>query len=200
MPLISHALKVTWKQAHSNELDESACAALLPVIEDCAANVTELKSILAKVAISPTDPGWKKSFKALTSCFHDKEVAAIEASLSQSLTVINQYHGAYTLTTTGAILKKLTAAIASVPEKSDASDQVPVRHFMVPNIWSDDFSGRQEIMVRLEKVLSESDKHCRVALVGLGGVGKTRVMIEYAYRSVYSYLLPSFSANCCIQI
>jgi len=177
-------LRITWKQVHSNELDENACEALHPVIEDCAATVSELKSILEKVAIPPTDPKWKKSFKALASCFHDREVAAIEASLSQSLTVINQYHGAYTATTTGAILKKLTAAVASIPDKSDTSEQVPVRHFMVPTIWSDDFSGRQEIMIRLEQFLLESDKHCRVAIVGLGGVGKTRVMIEYAYRSV----------------
>jgi hypothetical protein len=110
-----HTLRITWKQAHSNELDENACEALCLVIEDCAASVTELKSILEKVAISPTDPGWKKSFKALASCFHDKEVAAIKASLSQSLTVINQYHGVYTATTTGAILKKLTAAVTVFP-------------------------------------------------------------------------------------
>ena len=106
----------------------------------------------------------------------------MEASLSQALTIINQYHGAYTATTTGAILKKLTAAVASIPEKPTLSDQVPVRQFMVPTIWSDDFSGRQEIMIRLNKILSESDKHCRVAILGLGGVGKTRVMIECAYR------------------
>jgi len=87
-----------------------ACEAWRPVIEDCAATVTKLKSILDKVAISPNDPGWKKSFKALASYFHDKEVAAIEASLSQLLTVINQYQGADTTTTTGTILQKLTAA------------------------------------------------------------------------------------------
>jgi polynucleotide 5'-kinase involved in rRNA processing len=107
---------------------------------------------------------------------------AIETSLSRSLTVINQYHGAFTATTTGTILRKLTAAVASIPEKSDTSEQAPVRQFIVPIIWSDDFSGRQEIMTQLEKALSESDKHCRVAIVGLGGVGKTRVMMEYAYR------------------
>jgi hypothetical protein len=118
--LISHNLRITWKQAHSSELDENACQALRPVIEDCAASVNALKSILEKVAISPTDPGWKKSFKALASCFHDKGIAAIEASLSQSLTVINQYHGVYTATATGAMLKKLTAAVASIPEKFDS--------------------------------------------------------------------------------
>lgn len=182
MPLISHALKITWKQVQSNELDETACAALHPVIVECETTISALKSILEKVAVSPTDPGWKKSFKALTSCFHDKEVATISTSLSQSLTVINQYHGAYTATTTGAILNKLTAAVTAIPEKSDAPDQIPVRHFMVPTIWSDDFSGRHEIMIQLEKILTESDKHCRLAVVGLGGVGKTRVMIEYAYR------------------
>jgi hypothetical protein len=43
--------------SYSNELDESACEALCPVIEDCAATVIALKSILDKVAISWNDPG-----------------------------------------------------------------------------------------------------------------------------------------------
>ena len=175
-------MQLTLKQAQSDELDENACKALLPVIEDCQTAIVELKAILEKVAPSPSHPEWKKSLKALTSCFHDKSVALIAASLSSSLTAINQYHGAYTATSTGKILQKLTAAVAVIPEKDDSEGDAPVRHFMIPTVWSDDFVGRKETMESLDKMMCDSDKHRRVALVGLGGIGKTRVMLEYAYR------------------
>lgn len=184
MPLISHALQLTWEQAQSSELEESACKALRPVIEDCQAGVNDLQAILEKVAPSPDDPGWKINLKALTSCFHDKEIALIAAAISNSLTVLNQYHGAYTATTTGKILQKLTAAVATSPVENDNEGDASVRHFMIPSIWSDDFTGRKEIMERLEKEMSHDEKHRRVAVVGLGGVGKTRVLLEYAYRYV----------------
>ena len=186
MPLVSQALQLTWKQAQSNELDESACKALRPVIEDCQAGISDLKAILEKVAPSPGHPEWKKNLKALTSCFHDKGIALIAASISSSLTVINQYHGAYTATSTGKILQKLTAAVATIPDRDDSEGDAPVRHFMIPAIWSNDFIGRKETMECLDKMMSDAEKHRRVALVGLGGIGKTRVMLEYAYRYVLS--------------
>lgn len=69
LPLISHALQLTWEQAQSNELDESACKALRLVIEDCQAGINNLQATMEKVAPSPDDPGWRSNFQALVSCF-----------------------------------------------------------------------------------------------------------------------------------
>jgi hypothetical protein len=182
LPLIAHALQITYQQTQSDELSKSACKALFPVINDCLREVLKLKAVLEKVAPSTTDPAWKKNLKALSSIFHDKDVAIITASLSQSLAVINQYHGAYTAATTGTILRKLTAAAAAIPVKDEAEGDPLVRHFMVPTVWSDEFTGRTETMSRLEDLMSDNDKHRRVAIIGLGGVGKTRVMLQYAYQ------------------
>lgn len=82
-------------------LDESTCKVLIPVIDNCQDDIIRVKAILEKVSISTTDPAWKKNLKAVTSVFHDKEVGVIAASLSQSLAILNQYHGAYTAATTG---------------------------------------------------------------------------------------------------
>lgn len=143
-----------------------------------------MNSILEKIAGSTTDPGspgWKRNFKALTSIFYDKDVEVIAASLSQSLHVINQYHGAYTAATTGTVLRKLTAAVAAIPDKDESHVDPSKRYFMVPNTWSDDFKGRNEVMQRLESLMFDQKKHRRVALIGLGGIGKTRIMLQYAY-------------------
>ena len=174
-------MQLTLTQAKSNDLDEKTCSVLRPVVEDCQAGIYDLKIILEKVAPSPNHPKWKNSLTALTSCFQDEKIALLSASLSSSLTAINQYHGAYTAASTGKILQKLTDAVATIPDKDDEGD-TPVRHFMIPTVWSDDFIGRKDAMDRLDQVMYDDEKHRRVAIVGLGGIGKTRLMLEYAYQ------------------
>ncbi|OBT85964.1 hypothetical protein VE02_04790 [Pseudogymnoascus sp. 03VT05] len=181
LPLISHALHITWKQTQSDELEEEACKALVPVINACNQEVLRLKAILEKVAPSAGDAGWKRNWKALTSVFHDKDVAAVAAGLAQSLTVINHYHGAYTAATAGSILQKLTA-MAEMPQKVEVEVEVPVKHFIAPTVWTDDFAGRKDTIESLEKLLAGEDKHRRISVIGLGGVGKTRLLLQYAYR------------------
>lgn len=197
MPLIAHALEITCKQAEiDDEFNESSSKVLFPVINACQLDVNKLKSILEKVAGSTFATGWKRNLKVVTSIFYDKDVEIIANSLSQSLTVINQYHGAYTAATTGTVLRKLTAAVAAIPEKEAQGDSSRF-YFMVPTVWSDEFSGRRDTMRRLENLMSNEGKHRRVAIVGLGGIGKTRVMLQYAYQSVtkltlYNNLGPNF--------
>ena len=48
---------------------------------------------------------------------------------------------------------------------------LPKIHFLVPVQWSDDFTGRDEVMAYLDSRLCLEDQHSRVALVGLGGMG-----------------------------
>lgn len=175
-------MDITRKQTQSDELDEASYKSLFLVIDSCQRDIIRLKEILEKLAPPTTDPAWKRNLKALASIFHDKEVDFIANSLSQSLALINQYHGAYTAATTGTILKKLTAAVAAIPDKNENGDDSSVLHFMVPTVWSDQFTGRKDTMERLESLMSHNDEHRRVAIIGLGGVGKTRVMLQYAYK------------------
>jgi hypothetical protein len=176
------ALQITWRQIESEELDEAACRALLPLMNDYQSSICNLKEVLDRRAPLEHDKEWKRSLKAVASLFHDKEIAAISAALAQSLAVINQYHGAYTAATTGTILRKLTAAVAAVPEKDSSQTGLLSQHFIVPIVWSDEFTGRKETLLRMEELMTNNDQHRRVAMIGLGGVGKTRVLLQYAYR------------------
>ncbi|OBT51626.1 hypothetical protein VE04_08927 [Pseudogymnoascus sp. 24MN13] len=55
---------------------------------------------------------------------------------------------------------------------------------MVPFQRDSAFVGRVDILVKISEKFMEaaSQDHSRVALVGLGGVGKSQIAIEYAYR------------------
>ena len=69
-------------------------------------------------------------------------------------------------------------------EKDDFHGIMARRHFMVSTVWKDYFTGRQETMSHIKMLMSREEKHRRVAIVGLGGIRKTRVMLQYAYRKV----------------
>ncbi|KFY40005.1 hypothetical protein V495_05647 [Pseudogymnoascus sp. VKM F-4514 (FW-929)] len=55
---------------------------------------------------------------------------------------------------------------------------------MIPFQRDASFVGREDILVKISEKLkqSASPDHGRAAIVGLGGVGKSQIVIEYAYR------------------
>ncbi|KAI9766297.1 MAG: hypothetical protein M1839_004928 [Geoglossum umbratile] len=65
-----------------------------------------------------------------------------------------------------------------------ANTSLPKSPFKTPFPRDSMFIGREDIMARIDKIYkqAESWNHTRLALVGLGGVGKSQTAIEYAYR------------------
>ncbi|KAI4940646.1 hypothetical protein J4E91_011283 [Alternaria rosae] len=55
--------------------------------------------------------------------------------------------------------------------------------FLVPFARDDMFVGREDIIAKISERRAAASSHTRVALVGLGGVGKSQIAIEYAYRT-----------------
>ncbi|KAF2027559.1 HET-domain-containing protein [Setomelanomma holmii] len=54
--------------------------------------------------------------------------------------------------------------------------------FMVPFSRDDLFVGREDIVAKISERRAAAPTHTSMALVGLGGVGKSQIAIEYAYR------------------
>ncbi|KAH9203853.1 hypothetical protein DL95DRAFT_136592 [Leptodontidium sp. 2 PMI_412] len=52
----------------------------------------------------------------------------------------------------------------------------------VPFARDPNFVGRQDVFTDLELRLCQTNSHSRAVLVGLGGVGKSQIAIEYSYR------------------
>ncbi|MCJ1452831.1 hypothetical protein MMC28_003176 [Mycoblastus sanguinarius] len=59
---------------------------------------------------------------------------------------------------------------------------MPISKFTVPFRRDVHFVGRQDILERLRVILQSPGYHNRAALVGLGGIGKSQIAIEYAWR------------------
>ncbi|OGM49971.1 hypothetical protein ABOM_001422 [Aspergillus bombycis] len=55
-------------------------------------------------------------------------------------------------------------------------------HFMIPFARNPRFVGRQDEIDRLEELISTPGRLKKIAITGLGGVGKTQVALELAYR------------------
>ncbi|OAL56153.1 hypothetical protein IQ07DRAFT_558137 [Pyrenochaeta sp. DS3sAY3a] len=53
--------------------------------------------------------------------------------------------------------------------------------FMVPFSRDPLFVGRKDVLAKISRCTAASPAHIRAALVGLGGVGKSQIAIEYAY-------------------
>lgn len=53
---------------------------------------------------------------------------------------------------------------------------------ILPFPKDDDFVGRKDVLEKIEKISHSTRQDSRVALVGLGGIGKSQIAIEYAHQ------------------
>ena len=88
----------------------------------------------------------------------------------------------YAALAAAAYAKLLLTTMTAVPTDSENSKAPPKRHFSVPLPRNSKFVARQNEINRLEHWLFDQDGSRRVAVTGLGGVGKTQVALELAYR------------------
>src|SRR4051812_14307991 len=67
---------------------------------------------------------------------------------------------------------------------------LPTDRFDVPEARNRRFVDRQEVFERLEECMHNNNQEIGAALVGLGGMGKTQIALEYCYRNrpVYQYI------------
>ena len=168
LPLISTTLVRTRVQVESGMLDDDTCKALKPVLEGCENKLKHLKIIFNDVMAEEGASKFKRGVMAIKSMRKDKEVKEIAHALDRFVAHLTHYH-----TSEGVTLKELESlkgAMSSI-SLNQHETQSPKTHFLVPVQWSDDFAGREEVLESLDSRLCLEDRHSRVALVGLGGMG-----------------------------
>ncbi|KAJ5722628.1 hypothetical protein N7488_000663 [Penicillium malachiteum] len=86
----------------------------------------------------------------------------------------------YAALTAAAYTKSLLYSLPTTT--STPTSPARLRHWVVPLARNSRFVGRQDIISQLEECLSAHDGPRKIAVTGLGGAGKTQVVLELAYR------------------
>lgn len=164
LPLIGITLREVETQVTKGRIAEEKCTVLRPVLNECESKLREFDAVFRKAM---REQGESKFQKAISSLRQDKKVTEIAQALFLFLQSLTYYHVASAPT-----LDDIAALLESVPRLNvPATPTVSKIHHLVPVQSSEDFVGRKEVLADLESKLCLPEKHCRVALVGLGGIG-----------------------------
>ncbi|KAK0516392.1 hypothetical protein JMJ35_000995 [Cladonia borealis] len=179
LPLIVHMLGEIQTRVSDGQVPEKGCKALGGVLGDCKAKLAELDIIFDKVLPQDGDSKARRAWKGLVSLRQDKIVEEISQALSRSLQSLTLFHVVAAPTT-----RQIQALVENISKKdlTPSPASAVQTYFAVPTLSSNEFVGREETMADLASKLCLPATHCRVAVVGLGGVGKTRVALQLAQK------------------
>jgi len=160
LPILLETLHQTKVVVEKGSIKEETKEALLLVVKGCQTQITLLDDLIARSLPQEEDSWRKKAGKAIFSIRQDAKVNKITAILRTHIQSLIYYHAA-----TSSTLQT-------------ANDTRPTLSSTVPFRRDRDFVHR-EILSEIQARCSQSAS--RVALVGLGGVGKSHLAIEYSY-------------------
>ncbi|KAE8311892.1 hypothetical protein BDV41DRAFT_565450 [Aspergillus transmontanensis] len=88
----------------------------------------------------------------------------------------------YAALTAAAYAKSLLSFVPVCLMEVESPKSNKARHWVVSLARNPKFVGRQDEIAQLEELLTMQDGPKRIAITGLGGIGKTQVALEVAYR------------------
>ncbi|KAL8718297.1 MAG: hypothetical protein Q9225_004548 [Loekoesia sp. 1 TL-2023] len=169
LPLIIDIIVHT--RSETDNLSPEAQEAFKEVVRQSFKQVAQLDEILKKVTVSRGESLLKKTVKAGISLVEEGRVQKIAIALKDNVQLLTS------LNVRSAEREKPTVKrwpTEPLPSYKDATGL-----FLLPFSRDEQFVGRES---QLQSIASSFRTQRRVAVSGMGGVGKSQVAIEYSYR------------------
>lgn len=178
LPLLLNIVDHFHAQASRGDLPPETERLLLPVLGSLRKEIEDFDTTLLKVLPSPKPSQREKISKAIKSVGAEKKIDEFKSSIQYYLNTLSAVHDARHSDSLREVLDLLKAPTVD-------SAQPPVTETCKKPVWmvrydlEEDFVGRDDIMCTIESQLCQKNR--RVALAGIGGVGKSRIAIQYCY-------------------
>jgi hypothetical protein len=147
---------------HLNEADRRV---LMLILEDLKDKVQELDVLLKDYLPAEDASSGRKLMKAMGSFGAEKKIGKIVKAIFERYMLLLNFATIETLTLP---IDLVSAAMEGIPLKATLN---PKPQYLVKIQRNNDFVGRKDVMDCLNALLSPLDKHNRVALGALGGMG-----------------------------
>lgn len=187
LPLLLRTVEILQGQASRSELNANTEPLLVPVLHGLRKDIVSFDETLLKVLPSPHASNREKITKAIKSVGIQKKIDEFWSSIQDYINTLTAFQHASHANSLRELMAMVEgrlerpveppayeASVPSVPKPK----QNPV--WMVKYDLEEDFVGRDDIMTTIEKQLTESNH--RASLAGIGGVGKSRIAIQYSYN------------------
>ena len=187
LPLLLSIIDHIQRQASNGELNADTEALLMPVLEGLRKDIIGFDETLLKVLPSPHASNKEKIAKAIRGVGIQKKIDEFRSSIQDylnTLTAFQHTRHADSFRELMAMIEGRAERPMEPPNYEALVTSVPMPKldpvWMVKYDLEEDFVGRDGIMSTIEKQLMEGNH--RAALAGIGGVGKSRIAIQYSYR------------------
>ncbi|CAD6580011.1 MAG: hypothetical protein ASARMPRED_009324 [Alectoria sarmentosa] len=187
LPLLLNIVEDLQKEASLSKLNANTVPLLVPVLEGLRKEIVSFDETLLKALPSPHASNREKIVKAIRGVGIQKKIDEFRSRIQDYLNTLAAFHQTHHA-------ESLRELMAMVEGRLERPVEPPPYGALVPSVpkpklnpvWmvkydlEEDFVGRHGIMSTIEKQLTEGNH--RAALAGIGGVGKSRIAIQYSYR------------------
>lgn len=173
LPLVLDTVSRTSDQAKAGVVSETTLRKLESIVDRCQKMIEELDDLLIKLLPKEKDSVWRRGKKMVLSLTQEKDVNEIASGIQKLVWTLTYYQSV-----TGPVSNEQLPAPRALLQQSTSSGP-HVKSTPLPS-GAGSFIGREATLSTLARYLCLPGEHCRVALFGLGGIGKTRIALETA--------------------